>query len=199
MYGILRVSTLPSGNILTFVWSCQETSWYSNKYSINVFNVCAIVSTDTKLCTRKISASDIEYFSGAWLIAWVGCALLVSYIDSPNTILVCLSRLKVWQPYAPLLFSSLALYFALQAMIFRTHYDGVQPKTYHFSTRDLIWANYKVVIQLSQLIFLSFKYFNIAPHNPVIGLCRELNICNFKLFYSKLTNIFVAINFWHFQ
>ena len=34
--------------------------------------------------------------------------------------------------------------------------DKVQPKTSPFNTCDLIWVNYKVVSQFSQLIFLSF-------------------------------------------
>ena len=35
-----------------------------------------------------------------------------------------------------------------------TGYDGVQPKTPPFSTRNLIRVNYKVVSQLSQPILL---------------------------------------------
>ena len=38
MYGILRVNNLPSGNILTFVWSCHEMACHLYKYATNVFN-----------------------------------------------------------------------------------------------------------------------------------------------------------------
>ena len=52
--------------------------------------------------------------------------------------------------------------------------DGVQPKTPPFSTRHLIWVNYKVVSQWSQPILLSITYLNGARHNLVIELCRAL-------------------------
>ena len=55
-------------------------------------------------------------------------------------------------------------------------YDGVHPKTSPFSTPNLIWVNYKVLSQLSQLIFVLFLYLNSALHNLVIKLCRALNI-----------------------
>ena len=64
-------------------------------------------------------------------------------------------------------------------LVDRTYYqvrkinDVVHPKTSPFSTRHLIWVKYKVLIQLYQLIFLSFSYLNSARHNLVIGLCRE--------------------------
>ena len=54
--------------------------------------------------------------------------------------------------------------------------DRVQPKTPPFSTRNLIWVNYKVVSPLSQPILLSFLYLNSARHNLVIILCRALKI-----------------------
>ena len=63
-----------------------------------------------------------------------------------------------------------------------------------FSTRDLIWLNYQVVSQLSQHIFFSFSYLNIARHDWVIESCREQN----KWFYRKLTYSFVAIDFLAF-
>ena len=46
--------------------------------------------------------------------------------------------------------------------------DGVHPKTSPFSTNDIILVNYKVVSQLSQLIFISFSYLNSSRHNSVI-------------------------------
>ena len=51
--------------------------------------------------------------------------------------------------------------------------DRVQPKTSPFSTRHLIWVNYKVVSQLAQPI-LSFLHLNNARHNLVIELCLAL-------------------------
>ena len=53
-----------------------------------------------------------------------------------------------------------------------TH-DMVQTKTPPFSTRHLIWVNYKVLSQLSQPISLLFSYLNSARHNIVIELCCE--------------------------
>ena len=46
--------------------------------------------------------------------------------------------------------------------------DVVQPKTYPFSTRHLILVNYKVLIQSSQPISLSFSYLYSARQNLVI-------------------------------
>ena len=52
-------------------------------------------------------------------------------------------------------------------------YDGVHPKKPFFSTRHLIWVDYKVLSQISQPIFLSLSYLNSARHFSVIELCRE--------------------------
>ena len=62
----------------------------------------------------------------------------------------------------------------------------VHPKTSPFSTRHPISANYKVVIQLSQPIFLSLSYLNSARHNLVIELCRALNVL--KFIYGYIVN-----------
>ena len=74
MYGILRVSTFPSGNIITFVRLCHKTALYSNKYVINFFNVHASFSIDTKLHKCKVHAYDINYIYIACVLAGVGCA-----------------------------------------------------------------------------------------------------------------------------
>ena len=52
--------------------------------------------------------------------------------------------------------------------------DGVHPKTSPFYTHYIIWVYYKVLSQLSQLIFLSFSYLNSARQYSVFELCREL-------------------------
>ena len=62
MYRILQVNTFPSGDILTFVQSCHETSWHFYKYVTNAFNVRASVSIDTKLYTCKMRSNDMEFF-----------------------------------------------------------------------------------------------------------------------------------------
>ena len=80
-----------------------------------------------------------------------------------------------------------------------TH-DGVQPKTSPFSTRHLIWVNYKVVSKLSQPIFISFSYLNRAQHNSVIELCCALKM--FWFFYSYLVNwltVLLLLNYWLFS
>ena len=71
--------------------------------------------------------------------------------------------------------------------------DRLQPKTSHFYTRHLLRVNCKIVSQLSQPMFLSFSYLNIARHNLVIELCRALIFLNFCIWlYSKLAYSFVA-------
>ena len=77
MHVILRFSTLPSVNVLKFVRSCHKTAWNLNKYVRNYFNIRASVTIYTKLYTCKIRVYDIEYFSGACLLASNGRALVV--------------------------------------------------------------------------------------------------------------------------
>ena len=72
--------------------------------------------------------------------------------------------------------------------------NWVQPKTSPFSTGDIIWVTYYVVSQLSQPIFLSFSYLNIALPNLVIDLCRALKMIQFfSRLFTKLIYSFVAI------
>ena len=51
MYGILQVNTLPSGNIMAFVQSCNKNSWKFYKCGTNAFNVHVSVSIESKVYT----------------------------------------------------------------------------------------------------------------------------------------------------
>ena len=122
MYGILRVNTYASGSTLTFVRSYHE-------YSDICINMSQISSTCVWVCQLtphiykcKIRAYDIEYFSGACLLAPVGHALVVCKLILSNALLSCLSRLQFWQPSETLISLSLVWHFSLQAAIFWAHY-----------------------------------------------------------------------------
>ena len=74
-----------------------------------------------------------------------------------------------------------------------------QPKTFPFSTHDIIWVNYQFISQRSQIIFLSFSYLNSARQISIIELCRELSYFLILRFYSKMTYSFVPIIFSDFS
>ena len=79
--------------------------------------------------------------------------------------------------------------------------DKVQPKTYPFSTRHLIWVNYKFVSQLYQPIFDSFSYLNIARQkfrHWIVSCTKNILIFVLRLF-SELTYSLVAIELLAFS
>ena len=76
--------------------------------------------------------------------------------------------------------------------------NGVQPKPPPFSTRHLIWLNYKVVSQLFQLIYLAFSYLNIVRHFPGTELCRDNFISLFSTVLEKINLHFFAMDFLAF-
>ena len=55
----------------------SQIIWHFYEHVTNVFNMCAIVSTDTNLYTCEICAYGIEYLSGAFLLARVGSVSVV--------------------------------------------------------------------------------------------------------------------------
>ena len=71
--------------------------------------------------------------------------------------------------------------------------DGVHPKTSLFSTRHLIWVNYKFISQLFQLIYISFLYSNSVRHFLGIELCREQFV-----FYSSIESQLTVFSLWIF-
>ena len=78
--------------------------------------------------------------------------------------------------------------------------DGFQPKTSSFYTCHLIWVDYKVIGQLSQLIFLLFSNFKSARHNLVNELCLAQKIVFFcPQLFNKLTYSFVPIELLPFK
>ena len=79
-------------------------------------------------------------------------------------------------------------------------FDGVQPKTSPFSPHHLIWVNYKVVSQLSALIFVSFSYLNSSQtkfSHWIVSSAK--NISTFSRLFSILTYIFFAIELLDFS
>ena len=78
--------------------------------------------------------------------------------------------------------------------------DVVQPNTSRFSTRHLIWVNYKILSQLFQPIYLEFSYLNSVQHFSGIELCREQNK-NLRLqrksTYNFLLWIFLLFSIMH--
>ena len=65
------------------------------------------------------------------------------------------------------------LYTIYYLLYVYTLYDEVQPKTYPFSTRHLIWVNYKVVSQLFQIMYLACLYINSARPFSYIEFFHE--------------------------
>ena len=73
-------------------------------------------------------------------------------------------------------------------------FDLFQPKTVTFSTRALIWANFKTVHYFSQPSFSLFSYLKNAYHNLVIELClAQFFFKNIAQFFIKSAHSFVAI------
>ena len=71
----------------------------------------------------------------------------------------------------------------------------VQPKMSTFSTPDIIWVNYAVLIQLYQPNFLQFVHWNSSWHNSVFELFR--GILKIKIFFKLVCKLnYILANYF---
>ena len=111
---------------LCITWETKFLYWFKQKSLSKEDDVCSVFTY-----LMYVWASHCDFSQYSW-------GLVLTYV------IICLCLCQMYSCLTWLGMSLLSIN------------DGVQPKTPPFSTRHIIWVNYKVVNQLFQPILLSF-------------------------------------------